>query len=516
MVGPPYLDPGQVDPARAKLVLDFLNAAKTPDEIAIAVEFPGEPDIGVRLAERLLKARDELGGFTDIKQVRAIRLIGPERFTEIVAALSGHPLPTDPIEELRAEVAALRSRIGTGGPSALPQRRLVLHTLEPNAYLGQPVSVVATLLDAGEPAVDVPITFVATRGALRASDGYATHHGHLITARTGVDGLVRLSVLPTTTEELSPLQQDALSALLVLLDPKAETPEAGAQGLRALARQYSWEVNLALREAIDIYVREFRPMLLDTVNLRENLAAWSFYDSAVLAFAPVEGNGTNGSSVSATAALHLRVRNWIPAFLEAFVALARAESGLTNELRDLSRGAEDGARLVNDIYSRAAKYVGSQWGNVGAYVGRKVAEASIRTVIEQDLNQLPLDTRVAVFPALDGASKTLATTDTAVLQALVGTRKDITETVNKRTDALGDLGGVLGTLNQLEATIAALPDADDLTSLRTELLRSMDAALVTKVDNTSFDTFRTDVNRQLSTVRTSMTAMDTRITRIGR
>jgi hypothetical protein len=229
----------------------------------------------------------------------------------------------------------------------------------------------------------------------------------------------------------------------------------------------------------------------------------------------VDGDGTSGSSVSATAALHLRVRNWIPAFLEAFVALARAESGLTNELSELSRGAEDGARLVNDIYSSAAKYVDSQWGNVGAYVGRKVAEASIRTIIEQDLNQLPLDTRVAVFPALDGASKTLASTETAVLQAIVGTRKDITETVTQRTDVLGDLGGVLGTLNELEAKVAALPDADDLSSLRTELLSSMDAALVTKVDATAFDTFRVDVNRQLGTVRTGMTDMDTRITRIG-
>lgn len=516
MVGPPYLDPGQVDPERAKVVLEFLNAAKTPDEIATAIEFPGEPDIGVRLAERLLRAREELGGFTDIKQVRAVRLIGPERFTEIVAAISGQPLPPDPIEELRAEVAALRSRIGAGGAAGLPQRRLVLQTVEPNAYLGQPVSIVATLMDAGEPAVDVQVTFVATRGALRASDGYATHHGHLISARTGVDGIVRLTALPTTTEELSPLQQDALSAMLVLLDPKAETPEAGAQGLRALAQQYSWEVNLALRQAIDIYVREFRPMLLDTVNIRENLSAWTFYDSAVLAFAPVEGDGTDGSSVSATAALHLRVRNWIPAFLEAFVALARAESGLTNELRELSRGAEDGARLVNDIYSSAAKYVGSQWGNVGAYVGRKVAEASIRTVIEQDLSQLPLDTRVAVFPALDGASKTLARTDTAVLQAIVGTRRDITETVIKRTDVLGDLGGVLGTIAELESRVALLPDAEDLTSLKAELLVSMDTALATKVDSATFDTFRTDVTGQLGTVRTSMAAMDTRITRIGR
>lgn len=517
MVGPPYSDPSQIDPVRAQAIIAFLNAAATPEEIATAIEFPGEPDIGVRLAERLLRERDELGGFTDVRQIRSIRLIGPERFTEIVTALAerggvnvGAP---DPLDELRDEIAALRARLATGVMTS--QRRLELRMVEPNVYLGQAVSITATLTDGDLPAPDVPVTFVATRGELRCNDGYTTHQGHLITARSGFDGVIRLTALPTTTEELSPLQQDALSTALALLDRGADTPAAAAPGLRALAQQYAWEINLPLRQAIDIYVREFRPMLLDTVNVRENLTSWSFSDSALLAFAPVAGNGETGSSVSATATLHLRVRNWIPAFLEAFVNTAREESRLTEELRDISRNVADRGRFVNDIYTRASQYVTSRWGNVGAYVGRKVAESSIRTVIDADLNELPLETRVAVFPALDLASKTVAATDTRVLQALVGTRKEMADDVTVKTNIfVTEIAGAAGRLNNLEAAIAEVPNTQALANLRSELLGSITAtrselfnaigaiqpildaavtqsqlqsALATKVDTTTFN-----------------------------
>ncbi|HEX6557857.1 MAG TPA: hypothetical protein VF021_00300 [Longimicrobiales bacterium] len=571
MVGPPYLDPAQIDDNLARSVLNFLNAARTPEEVANAIEFLGEPDIGVRLGERLLKARDALGGFTDIRQVRAIRLIGPERFTEIVTALSARPPAADPLEELRAELAALRNRI-TGAASALSQRRLMLRMAEPNAYLGQAVSVMATLTDGGRPAVDVPVTFVVTRGQLRASDGYDTYQGHLITARTGIDGVVRLAALTNPTEELNALQQDALSGMLVRIDPNADTPAAVAAALQEVAEQYAWEVNAPLRQAIDIYVREFRPMLLDTVDLRENLLTWSYYDSALLAFAPVLGNGDDASSVSATATLHLRVRNWIPAFLEAFVARTREQSGLVNELRTISRIPQDGARTINDIYAHAANYVGTRRGMVGAYVGRKVAESSIRVLMNNELADLPADTRSAILPALGNAARTLATTDAPVLQALVGTRREISETVDRKTSVLSDVSGVaLGRLDALENAVAMLPDDQDLGTLRTDMLgsiaaaktelgnsiqlaetnltASMDAfklsydatltqlqtdfntaklkldstvtqtdltaALASKVDTTTFNVFQGDVTTQLGNVRSNLTAVDTRITNIG-
>lgn len=84
---------GRPSRARAGEVLDFLNSAETAEQIAAAVEIPGEPDVGVRIAQRILDRRGQLGTFTDLRQVADVPLVGPERFTEIVTTLSGARVP---------------------------------------------------------------------------------------------------------------------------------------------------------------------------------------------------------------------------------------------------------------------------------------------------------------------------------------------------------------------------------------------------------------------------------------
>jgi hypothetical protein len=83
-----HLDPEDVRPEHARAVLDRLNAARTARELAAAVEIPAERDVGVRISQRILDRRGELGGFTDLQEVREVPLVGPERFTEIVVTLS--------------------------------------------------------------------------------------------------------------------------------------------------------------------------------------------------------------------------------------------------------------------------------------------------------------------------------------------------------------------------------------------------------------------------------------------
>src|SRR5919202_781714 len=88
-----HLRPEDVRPEHAREVLGFLNAAETAEQIAAAVEIPGELDVGVHIAQRILGRRQQLGGFTDLGQVDAVPLVGPERFTEIVVTLSGARAP---------------------------------------------------------------------------------------------------------------------------------------------------------------------------------------------------------------------------------------------------------------------------------------------------------------------------------------------------------------------------------------------------------------------------------------
>ena len=518
-----FLEPGDVAPENARRVLDVLNAATSARQIADAIEFPGQPDIGVRLAQRILDRRAQLGSFTDLQQIADIPLIGPERFTEIVTGLSAQRVPgrpLTPLEELQQEVATLRELLLRGGGIGVSARRLTLRAVQPYAFLGQPMTVVATLLDNDAPAVDVPITFVATRGELHANDGYAAHNGHLITARTGLDGTIRITLQASTSETLTSLQRDALTAMLARLDAAAATPRDIATQFEALARQYAWEVNVPFRQAVDIFVRDFQPMLLDTVNVRDYLAEWTFHDAALLAFVSSDGTNVEGSAVSASATLHARAKDWIPPFLETFITVWREQNTLTEELRTLGQTETDTGRLVTAVYDRAAAYVGTRFGRVGSYVGRKVAESSIRTFLDQELPNLPVDTRVAVFPALDVASKTLATTDAAVIRGLVGTRNDISREVDRKTAPAVDLGGLLDRVGELEFGLAAAPTRNEFESVRSELLAAVNVArteLTLALDQTSASLLNTlqqttrDLDGVVAQLRTDLDLMQPRL-----
>ncbi|HII01045.1 TPA: helix-hairpin-helix domain-containing protein, partial [Methanosarcinaceae archaeon] len=58
-----------VDPADEKKVLEFLNTVEAADEIAKTVEFPDEPDIGIKVSEKILAKRDKIGSYKNLKEV---------------------------------------------------------------------------------------------------------------------------------------------------------------------------------------------------------------------------------------------------------------------------------------------------------------------------------------------------------------------------------------------------------------------------------------------------------------
>lgn len=80
-------DTGRVAESTSKKVLSFLNAARSAEEIASAIEIEGERDIGIKIAEVLLDRRARLGGFQNLDQVAATPLVGDVRFSQIVKAL---------------------------------------------------------------------------------------------------------------------------------------------------------------------------------------------------------------------------------------------------------------------------------------------------------------------------------------------------------------------------------------------------------------------------------------------
>jgi len=81
--------PQAVSPADAATILGIVNGAETAQALAAAIELPNEPDVGLRLAARLLARRAALGTFTSLDQLLTVPGIGPVRFTRIVRAILG-------------------------------------------------------------------------------------------------------------------------------------------------------------------------------------------------------------------------------------------------------------------------------------------------------------------------------------------------------------------------------------------------------------------------------------------
>ncbi|XES78433.1 MAG: ComEA family DNA-binding protein [Candidatus Bathyarchaeia archaeon] len=76
--------PEETSENTSKKVLRFLNAATTSEEIANAIEVPGERDVDLKIAQRILDTKTKSGPFTTLTEVADIPLIGPKRFSAIV------------------------------------------------------------------------------------------------------------------------------------------------------------------------------------------------------------------------------------------------------------------------------------------------------------------------------------------------------------------------------------------------------------------------------------------------
>src|SRR4026207_253016 len=193
-----YLEPKDLLPAQAVRVLDFLNRAQTPQEIASRIEFPDELDIGVQLGRRLLDRRAQLGGrYTNLTQVADVPLIGPERFTEICAGILGldpRQWVQDPglfaerYRELLAQFDELQRRL-QALESAADRVLLDLVATPRTTWLGRSVQLVVYARDLqDQPLAGRSVTLEASTGTLVTAQGLAVQRGRAITVVTGADG----------------------------------------------------------------------------------------------------------------------------------------------------------------------------------------------------------------------------------------------------------------------------------------------------------------------------------------
>jgi hypothetical protein len=481
-----YVQPSDLSALQAQQVLDFLNRATSAEQLARDIEFPHEPDIGLRLGQRLLDARAALGGaFTDILQVRSVRLIGPERFTEIcIAALGFAP---ERWVELFYGGAPLAPQTETG-------LTVSLDVLPRPAWLGQPLNVTVRVRDLGGSArAGVPVTVHTGVGRLVYMFGFSRIEGQAVTVLTGADGSAELDLLTPPAEPLSEIQQAALEVALASLDAAAPDPLKLEAAFRRLAADYMLERNYNLRRAIDVYVRERREAMVDSLNPGRWRLVWPV-DSALLqadALAPA-----GGGSSTARAVLAVTWKNWVGAWLEFLADALREAAQLAEKLAAASQ-RERGSGLVGDLLFETRRFVAERPGLSAEWVGKREIAEAVRNYVSGDLASLEPATQAAVLNQLEVAAAGVSPTHLGSY-TLVSTSK--AELVGQISDleltSASDLQRIEGVLAEINTT-AARVDAQA-------------ASVATLAADVQQD--RLAIDQQVATFSTQYATADSRLT----
>lgn len=390
--------------------------------------------------------------------------------------------------QMAAEIKGLRESLTLLQQALEARPRLVLRTPQPNIYLGQPVTVIATVADGeGSPLTDARVAFVATWGELRAADGYTSQAGSAVTARTGVDGTARFALFPETSEELHPVQFDALREALSALDPEAATPRDAQAGLAALARQYRWEANAPFRQAVDVLFRDGRQRPLDPVNARDEMLAWSYVNATVVAY--VIGD-SDVSSAQAIAVLPMRFRDWLRPWLQVYRADSETEAGLREGLLDVKARGGGSAVLVSGVHEKVRDFLRRQSGVIGEAIATRAASRVLQGFLASDVNDLPASTLQEVGPALNIAARTMATGTYGMLDAFEEAAASLHRELDTRmgkveSDVIGPLAGRVGVV---ETGLSTKAEQAAVAGLQT----STSQLLAAKMDKATFVTFARD------------------------
>jgi len=443
-----YLEPSDLSAAQAARVLDFLNHAQSAAQLAREIEFPDERDIGVRLGKRLLDARAALGGqFSDIAQVRAVKLIGPERFTEICIAALGLPVGR------WVELFFAASPMAAPAESGL---ELSLAATPQPLWLGQPMTVTAWVRDrSGAPRAGVPVTVHTTGGRLEYAYGMALIEGTAVTATTGADGSARLQLRTPPNEPLSREQEAALAGALERLDAQAPNPLALREAFLALAQDYGQERNYSLRKAIDVYTRQWKQTLVDSLNPGRWRLAWPRESGVVRADAhPAAGGGTSLTH----AVLPLSWINWVGAWGEFLAESLRNQAQLRAAFAGAAQSGASGYGLSQRLVGAAHGFLAGQAGLSAEWLGRKVVGEAVRDYVGGSVDGMNTATQQAVISQLDVAADQLRPGSAGTLALVDLTRGDLDGRIDvvaaASTANIAEIRDIEAGINQRAAEVA--------------------------------------------------------------
>ncbi|HEY5865183.1 MAG TPA: hypothetical protein VI542_06465 [Candidatus Tectomicrobia bacterium] len=322
--------------------------------------------------------------------------------------------------QILEELQALREAVSALQAARDMHPRVRLHATPERPFLGQPVTITATVTREHLASIGVPVTFMTHWGRLHVTAGYLTEQGSTVTTRTGLDGSASITLLPPTSEEMWREQQDALETALRALHPEAATPHDTLAGLQEMARQYRWHVHTSLRHAMDMYFRDFGQALRDVVNVRNMLDAWKYIDTTVVAYVPDHDGGVQSSAV-----LRLRYKDWLGAWLQTYLDIDADASPLQNEFDNVKQRGGSAETLLDMMHTRVRDFLKNQQGLIDTYASRQIAARALRTFLNTGLGDIPAATRYQLTPALESVSTTIAAAGMHALTTLSQVRADL-------------------------------------------------------------------------------------------
>ena len=487
--------PDQVQAHQMQQILQFLNGANSAQEIAASIELPGEPDIGIALAKRIILQRDNLGGsFTDLQQIIDIPYIGPERFSDLVRGLNAFlNIPEVTTSALAEEIRHIRQQLETLSQNIGAQYHLTLSTNKTRIYLGQSTLIKATLKNklTGQILVGYPITIFTHWGQLRSLNQQPPQHGSSVSLITASDGVARAMLSPLTAETLSSSQYDALVSALAELPEEASTPQNALDKLQNLANKYQSNSYHLLRQAIDIYLQEFHPNLKDATNQYNLLANWPQQQIAIMALAqggtsdsPLESI-QGDSSVQVSAVCNLSLIDWLPAWLESFIQLKDNESNLSNNFNYIN--SLDGGKIslakTFDYYIN--DFTLQMRGLAGDYAGKRIINNAVNDYIQNDMNNLSSDSQSSLFTNLTSTTKTLAVNGLQGLESAKQQRQVLEQDFSTKYTQLDSF-------DQMQADIA------NANSRINTLQQDMDQGFESSVNLSQFNALKTTMEDTFS------------------
>ncbi|MDX2504025.1 MAG: hypothetical protein QNL62_06060 [Gammaproteobacteria bacterium] len=395
-------------------IIDFLNNVNTAQEILIATEIPDEVDIGIKLSQRILDEREALGGsFTSLNQIAGVRLIGPERFTEIILGLTNYfnnfsnTLSIN-IQPMLEEVLRLKKELeNMGGIDGGPQYVISLEPIIQNPFEGQTIQISARVTDrlTNTPAVNKSLTLSTSWGELEHSVGFSINKGNVIRVRTDTDGFARFKLLPKLNDQLKGRQQDVLESALSFLTPDAPNPKSTSGGFLKIVSHYQMERNTNLRIAVDRYYLDKEHQISPD---NDYLSAWGYSNALIVAYlTDMPGQENTGVPVKTIGILMLKMKDWVGAWFQIYMNKLANENPVDDIIVSMKALGGNGSQLSGRILAYAENYMAGQRGVVGTMLGKKNVNDAITGFLGTGMDDLDLEIKLDLFPALTTATRVI-------------------------------------------------------------------------------------------------------------